>query len=222
MHSLRFLLLGLLMCWPLAYGTSEVPSLPSQRDRSGDAVPGKGVLLIAKPDMPDPRFQRAVILLLVHGENGTLGLIINRPTKIQLSQALPDLKAPHRERHTLFFGGPVEISTLIFLVRSGAPPEQAAHVMADIYYSGDRNTLARLLNQHKGTDKLRMYAGHAGWAPGQLAAEIAHGDWLILQGNASTVFGKEPERIWPDLIKDQPPPGVFVERDRTGSAVAAR
>jgi putative transcriptional regulator len=107
-------------------------------------------------------------------------------------------------------------------VRSGAPPKQAAHVIADVYYSGDRNTLERLLNQQKGTNELRMYAGHSGWAPGQLAAEIAHGDWLVLQGDSKTVFGKEPERIWPDLIKDQPPPGVLVESNQASLTVAVR
>ncbi len=218
-HSLRFLLLGLLICWLLAEGASGISSMPSQREPSGEVVPEKGVFLVANHDMPDPRFQRTVILLLAHGENGTLGLIINRPTKIQLPQALPDLKAPNKEQHVLFFGGPVALNTLIFLVRSGAPPEQAAHVMADIYYSGDKNTLERLLKQHKGADELRMYAGHSGWAPGQLAAEIAHGDWLVLRGDAKLVFGKEPERIWPDLIKSQPPPGVLVERTSAGPAV---
>lgn len=221
-HSLPFLSLGLLICCSLAYGASGISSLQRRHEPAGEVILQKGVFLVAHPNMPDPRFQRTVILLLRHGENGTLGLIINRPTKIQLSRALPDLKVPNKEQHLLFFGGPVGINILLFLVRSGTPPEQAVHVMADVYYSGDKNTLERLLKRRKETKELRVYAGHSGWAPGQLAAEIAHGDWLVLQGDAKIVFGREPERIWPDLIETHPPPGLFIERDGAAPAVAAR
>ena len=217
-HSVRSLVLGLLMGWSLVYAASGVSPMLSQHALSGEVILQKGVFLVAHPDMLDPRFQQTVILLLSHGKRGTLGLIINRPTRIQLSQALPNLEIPNKARHLLFFGGPVGINSLLFLVRSIAPPEQAAQVMADVYYSGDRNTLERLLTHQKDPDALRLYAGHAGWGPGQLAAEIAQGDWLVAQGDAKTVFGKQPERLWPDLIKHHPPPGLLVERDNAGAA----
>jgi putative AlgH/UPF0301 family transcriptional regulator len=117
-HSLRSLVLGLLMGWSLVYAASGVSPMLSQHALSGEVILQKGMFLVAHPDMLDPRFQQTVILLLSHGKRGTLGLIINRPTRTQLSQALPDLEIPNKARHLLFFGGPVGINSLLFLVRS--------------------------------------------------------------------------------------------------------
>jgi putative transcriptional regulator len=217
-HRLRVWVLGLLMAWSLGDGAYSGSPILSQGEPWGEVTLQQGVLLVAHPNMPDPRFQHTAILVLAHGKQGTLGLIINRPTTVQLSQVLPDLKAPNTAQHRVFFGGPVGLNELLFLVRSSAPPEQAAQVMVEVYYSGDRNTLERLLTQQKDPDALRLYAGHAGWGPGQLAAEIGQGAWWVVQGDAETVFGKHPERLWPDLIKQQPPPGLLVERDQAGAA----
>lgn len=206
------LFLGPLAFSPIAQGDSSTSSIPKEHQFPPTRItPQKGVLLVAKRSMRDPRFQRTVVLLLAHGDEGTLGLIINRPTDIPLSQALPELAVPAKEPHILFFGGPVGINMLIFLVRTGAPLQQAAHVMADVYYSADKDTLEQLLKEHRDAHELRLYVGHSGWAPGQLAAEIARGDWLLVRGDSKTVFEKDLESIWPELIEQRPPPGMIVD-----------
>ncbi|MFQ5935603.1 MAG: YqgE/AlgH family protein [Acidiferrobacterales bacterium] len=198
---------------PVVNGDVRLASIPGQRDSTPpqSVVPEKGVFLVAKRGMPDPRFQRTVVLLLAHSDQGTLGLIINRPTEILLSRVLPDLKAPASKQHALFFGGPVGMDMLLFLTRSGAPPERTRHVMADVYYSADRDTLEQLLETQKGSSELRMYIGHSGWAPGQLASEIARGDWLLVHGDSNTIFKSDLKTIWPKLIDKAPPPGMIID-----------
>lgn len=195
----------------VSVGDTEVVSLPQERELpSPSLTPEKGVFLVAKPGMVDPRFQRSVVLLLAHSDRGTLGLIINRPTDLPLSRVLPDLQAPDAERHALFFGGPVGMDMLIFLMRSSVPPEHGRQVMNDVYFSVDRETLEQLLAKHKAHSELRMYIGHSGWGPGQLAAEIARGDWLLARADSATIFEKDLQTIWPQLIDKPPTPGRFI------------
>lgn len=206
-------LLGLTAFVPASRAHSELASLPKEYRLPPErtVVPQKGVFLVAKRSMPDPRFRQTVVLLLAHGDGGTLGLIINRPTDIPLSQALPNLNPATKEKHVLFFGGPVATNRLIFLIRSGVPLQDTAHVMADVYYSASRDTLEQVISGHKRANELRMFVGHSGWAPGQLPSEIARGDWLLVRADPRTIFEKDLDHIWPDLIDQQPPPGIFID-----------
>ncbi len=181
-------------------------TLPDQID-----VPDKGVFLVAKPAMRDPRFQRTVVLLLEHDDEGTLGVIINRPTEMLLSHALPDLKGASNGKHTVFFGGPVGLNTLVFLLRSSEPPRASSHVMADVYYSADRNTLETALSKRKKENELRMYFGHSGWAPGQLAGELLRGDWLLVRADSHSVFEKNLDALWKELIDRLPRRRLIVQ-----------
>ncbi len=172
-------------------------------------VPEKGIFLVATAGMQDPRFRRSVVLLLEHGENGTLGLIVNKVTELSLPQVLPDLKDSGQESNLLFFGGPVGLDGILFLTRNAEPPERAEHVMEDVYYSGDRNLLKEFLKQNKGAGELRVFLGNSGWSPGQLAAEIAEGAWRLVRGDSDTLFEKDLDDIWPDLI-GPPAPSPFM------------
>ncbi len=176
-----------------------------------DLVPEKGIFLVATAGMQDPRFRRSVVLLLEHGENGTLGLIVNKVTEISLSQVLPDLKDSGQESNLLLFGGPVGLDGLLFLTRNAEPPEGAEHVMEDVYYSGDSNLLKEFLKQNKGAGELRIFVGNSGWSPGQLAAEIAEGAWRLVRGDSDTLFEKDLDDIWPDLIGPPVPSSFMVQ-----------
>ncbi len=184
--------------------------------RTQPLAPEKGIFLVAKPGMQDPRFQRTVVLLLAHSDQGTLGVIINRPTEILLSRVLPNLQIPVADEHTLFFGGPVGMDMLIFLMRSSAPPKHGSQVMTDVYYSADRETLEELLKQRQDQHQLRLYLGHSGWAPGQLATEIARGDWLLARASSVTVFQKDLPTIWPQLIEQRPGPEMLIKNTLPG------
>jgi putative transcriptional regulator len=220
--SIHRTLLGVLVL-ALAVANPGDASIPDagKMPHTKPLAPEKGIFLVAKPDMQDPRFQRTVVLLLAHSDKGTLGVIINRPTEILLSRVLPDLQVPAADEHALFFGGPVGMDMLIFLMRSNAPPKHGSHVMTDVYYSADRETLEELLKKQKDKHELRMYLGHSGWAPGQLAAEIARGDWLLARASSVTVFQKDLHTIWPELIEQRPGPGMFIDNRASWSLARA-
>jgi putative transcriptional regulator len=161
--------------------------------------PAQGVFLVASRQMPDPRFQRSVILLLTHGEEGTLGLIINRPTSLPLSEALPELGRGGK-KHRLFFGGPVAMNTLMFLIHSKIPPAHATPVLEDVYVSANRAALEQILGTSKSAAEIRLYFGHAGWAPGQLNAELATGSWQLFQADVETLFHEQLDTLWEKFI----------------------
>ena len=214
LHDLRFVvaLFVVLAPWTSLNADTNRSAIPKDRNTVPDRIvaPDKGVFLVAKPAMRDPRFQRTVVLLLEHDDKGTLGVIVNRPTGMLLSHALPDLKGAENGKHTVFFGGPVGLNTLVFLLRSSKPPRASSHVMADIYYSADRNTLETALTQHKKTNELRMFFGYAGWAPGQLAQELLRGDWLLMRADSHSVFEKKLDPLWRELIDRWPRPELIV------------
>ena len=162
--------------------------------------PAKGVFLVAKPRVPGT-FKETVILLLAHSkEDGSIGVIINRTTSVTVQEALPDLEVEDDSTHRLFFGGPVAMNALIVLFRTGNPPEGASHVMWDVYFSGERDVLEELLKRKKGADEMHIFMGYAGWGAGQLQWEINRGDWELVRVDRETVFEKEPELIWPELM----------------------
>ncbi|MCZ6767850.1 MAG: YqgE/AlgH family protein [Acidobacteria bacterium] len=180
----------------------------------------KGVFLVASSDLQDPRFRYTVVLLLTHGLEGTLGLILNRASEMPVSELFPDLNSPGQESNLLFYGGPVGLDGLFFLTRSGEPPNRGTHVLEDVYFSGDRKLLEELLQQGKGPNELRVFLGHSGWSPGQLAAEIAHGDWQLVRADAQTLFEKDLDKLWRDLIVPPPPRPFIVQRQRGPDGLA--
>jgi putative transcriptional regulator len=164
-------------------------------------APAPGVFLVAKPSIDGGPFRHSVVLLIAHDEQGTLGVIVNRATEIPLSTVLSELDADETGDPSLNFGGPVALDGLMFLFQSDDAPADAKSVMSDVYFSGDRELLETLLKKKGGRDRLKLYLGHAGWAPGQLRGEIARGSWTLIPADAFTVFQKSPEAIWPELAR---------------------
>lgn len=212
--------LFLVLLLPAAFGEWRRTSAPRGRVSRQSVEPAKGVFLVATPGMQDPRFRRSVVLLLEHGESGTLGLILNKATEIPLAQVLPDMEGSSRESNPLFFGGPVRLDGILFLTRDTEAPERAEHVMEDVYYSGDRSLLEQLLEEDKDSGELRIFIGNSGWSPGQLAAEIAEGAWKLVRGDSSTVFDKDLDDIWPDLIGPPSPSPFMVQRPHSAAPLS--
>jgi len=160
-----------------------------------------GVFLVAKPGMRDPRFQQAVILVTAHNANGTMGLIINHPTQVTISQALPEVKALKARNDTLFIGGPVRPGVLFTVLRSDHPPDRAQHIANTLYLTAGVSSLVQVLAAHDSHASLRSYAGYSGWGGGQLRHEIARGDWLVVDGNDDAIFAEDTGNLWQDIIK---------------------
>jgi len=160
----------------------------------------KGKFLIARPQAGGPYFYESVVLLLDYEPGGAVGLIVNRPTEIELAQLLPDVEALRGRSDRAFFGGPVERQRMMVLYRSSEPPPDSQRVAGDIHASGSFETLRKAIESGATESRFRAYVGYAGWAMGQLQGEVARGDWLIAPAEASAVFEMDSEKVWREFI----------------------
>jgi len=180
----------------------------------GEIVPSsvkKGVLLVASPSLGDPNFRQAVVLIVEHGPEGTLGLIVNRSTNMLLSDALPDLAVLKGTSYRLFAGGPVDPTRLLLLFRLEDPPAGARSVFDGVYVGGTAGVLERIITQAKPTETFRAFAGVSGWGPGQLTHEMLQGAWAILPPDSVGIFDKDPATLWQDCIGQLQAPRVISE-----------
>jgi len=161
-----------------------------------------GIFLVAAPELQDPNFRETVVLITVPpGGGGPLGVIINRPSGARLSEIIPGAAKLPDHLDAVYAGGPVRRGRVLLLVRSHERPENSLQVLSDVYLSGSGEFLEQLARREVSVPAFRAYAGYAGWAPGQLQAEIARGGWLIMPAEADTIFSTQPARVWNELIK---------------------
>ncbi len=169
----------------------------------------KGVLLVAHPSLMDPNFRQAVVLVCEHGAEGTLGVIINRPTAVPLSEALPNVSILKGTSYVLFAGGPVQPDGILMLFRVAEAPDQLRKVLERVYLGLSREILERVIMKPNPTETFRAYAGYAGWAPGQLEFEMAMGSWAAMPADPSSIFDKMPDTLWMELVEAMQAPRVI-------------
>jgi putative transcriptional regulator len=187
----------LLILWATAWPTCA-------EDAKDTKQPLTAILLVARPDLRDPNFQDSVVLVMNNLGSAPIGFIINRPTRVGVSHLFPDVERLAHLDDKLYFGGPVALESVSFLVRADTPPEHAIQVVDGVYLSTDRELLGKLLERDKPMEGLRIFVGYSGWGPGQLEAEIARGDWTPARAEPGSVFEHRAEHPWPDV----PPEGV--------------
>jgi len=161
---------------------------------------GKGKFLVASRRLRDPNFKETVVLLIDYGQDGAMGLVINRPSEIKLATIFPDIKELKERKDTIYVGGPVAVNQMLLLVGTPLVPEASQEVTQDVYISSSWKVLERLMKNAAKDERFRIFAGYAGWAPNQLDFEISRGDWHVLKADAETVFDKKPAEIWQELI----------------------
>ncbi len=161
----------------------------------------RGMFLVASPGMLDPNFAQTVVLLVQYSGGGAMGLIINRPTDHALSEALPEIESLQSREDPVYLGGPVAPGHIILLMRAVEPPAASQHVMGHIYVSANQAPLLEMLERNDPKEGFHAFAGHAGWAPGQLDAEVERGGWRLADADESTVFELDAMEVWPELIK---------------------
>ena len=160
-----------------------------------------GAFLAATRTLRDPNFAETVIFLIETGAEGAMGVIINRPTGIPIAEALSEIENLEGSEQHLFRGGPVEPELPIFLARSQEPTEDARAVLEDeVFLLTSADAVRRLFASPEKGDSVRVFAGYAGWASGQLEAEIARGDWHVLSVGAEWIFGETSEGIYRALL----------------------
>jgi putative transcriptional regulator len=168
------------------------------------ALPIRGRLLVASPPLVDPSFDRTVVLLLEHGEEGSLGLVLNRPSDTTLFDVLPDWRDHATPPGVVFVGGPVTPEAVIALARGR--DDDSDDIDSWVQVLGDLGTVdigrgPALIAPH--LDALRVFVGYAGWAPGQLAAELGDGAWFVVDMQPDDAFTAAPDRLWQTVLRRQ-------------------
>ena len=171
------------------------------------SAPTKGRLLLATPPLEDPNFDRTVIYVLEHHDEGALGLVLNRPSPEELGDALSAWTAVQPDPSTVFVGGPVEPDALIAIARMREPaggstdPEHLAPLSGDL---ASADLAADPDDVIPAISALRVVRGYAGWGPGQLEVEIEGGAWLVLDPEPGDLFTEEPDELWRAVLRRQP------------------
>lgn len=162
-----------------------------------------GRLLVATPLIGDPHFERTVVLLLAHGPSGAYGVVLNRPTDVPVAEVAPEWSPRVSAPGVVFVGGPVDPDATIGLAlagdRSDADPFEVVvgpAALVDLHQPPDLHDGA--------VEGLRVYAGSAGWAPGQLEDELADGAWWPVDAEPGDLVVEEPQRLWARVLRRQP------------------
>jgi putative transcriptional regulator len=167
-----------------------------------------GRLLVATPLLGDPNFRRTVILIVEdEPEEGALGVVLNRPTEVQVGQVLESWTDLVTGPTVVFKGGPVSPNSALALALAQGEEEPLGWRSLDGSSLMSRIGLVDLEAPPEllagGITSLRVFAGYAGWGPGQLQAEIDEGAWYVLPGEPTDAFLAEPEQLWPAVLRRQ-------------------
>jgi putative transcriptional regulator len=163
-----------------------------------------GQLIVANPVLPDPNFDRTVVLVLAHEDKGALGLVLNRPSEMDVDAPLPRWERLAAEPPVVFVGGPVAPGAAICLatVPSGDPIPGWTPVtgrLGTLDLEQDPDLLGETVSQ------IRIFAGYAGWAPGQLEAEIRSGAWFVVDAEPGDAMAIDPAQLWKRVLRRQGP-----------------
>lgn len=157
-------------------------------------TPEKGRLLISEPFLPDPNFERTVVLLCEHNEEGSFGFVLNKPSILKVNEVLEDLTDLE---NPVFVGGPVQQDTLHFIHRN-ATIENAIEIATNVYWGGDFERLLTMTDTRQiSADDLRFFLGYSGWGPGQLESELDQDSWIVCDFiSDQLLFDTDPQLLW--------------------------
>jgi putative transcriptional regulator len=158
----------------------------------------RGQLLVAGPGLVDPNFRRTVVLLGEHGEDGAMGLVLNRVSDVTVEAAVPPIADLVGDGALVHIGGPVQPQAVVVLADFAEPHRAGALVLGTIgFLPGEVDEDADLGELRN----VRVYAGYAGWGPGQLEEELDEQSWVVLPARASDVFTAAPDDLWADVLR---------------------
>ena len=166
--------------------------------------PAAGRLLVAGPTLLDPNFVRTVVLLLDHDEEGTLGVVLNRPTTVPVASVLPGWADTVDDPPVLFDGGPVSADSALAVACVPESAEEDPVGFRRLFGPTgmvDLDTPLEVLAP--AMTRMRVFAGYAGWGGGQLDAEIEEGSWHVVEAETADIFATAPEDLWRQVLRRQ-------------------
>ena len=165
--------------------------------------PAAGTLLVSGPFLSDPYFRRSVVLLCMHDEEGSFGLMLNRPLEMAVSDLMEEMPVVPS---SLGLGGPVQSGNLFYLHTLGARIEGSMNVVDGISMGGDYDQLRSVLSTApKLAKQVRFFVGYSGWSANQLDSEIEQRSWLIHPANKRLVMGGRPDDLWATTLRAMGP-----------------
>jgi putative transcriptional regulator len=158
----------------------------------------QGKLLIASPALADPNFSRAVVLVAHHDEEGAMGLVLSRPSPATVGEVVPELLELANGDETVYVGGPVQPSAVIALAEFDEPDEPDAGIFGNVGFVTEDSDPDDLVGA---TKRVRVFAGYAGWGPGQLEAELDEPSWIVEPAREEDVFADDPSDLWREVLR---------------------
>ncbi|MDF1595677.1 MAG: YqgE/AlgH family protein [Acidimicrobiia bacterium] len=158
-----------------------------------------GRLLVATPFLLDPNFYRTVVLMIEHDDDGSLGVVLNRPLEIPVSDYLDEWESLVAEPRVVFSGGPVRQEVALAVARG---PQSAGDLSALIIHDVQLVDLDHDPAE-AGFETVRVFSGYAAWAPGQLEGEIRDEAWWVFASTPEDPFSSDAENLWPLVLKRQ-------------------
>ena len=161
----------------------------------------RGQLLIAHAGLLDPNFRRTVVLITEHTEEGAMGLVLNRPSDAAVNEAVPELAwlAEDPDEEPVYMGGPVTPGGVMVLAEFADPASAAVTVVDDVgFVPADVEDSDAFIS---GLRRRRIFAGHAGWGPGQLEAELEEESWIVERARPDDVFAVDSEELWSAVLR---------------------
>jgi len=157
----------------------------------------RGQLLLAGPSLVDPNFRRSVVLIGEHNDDGALGVVLNRPTELAVEEVVPPLARLAGDGARVFLGGPVRPSDAVVLAEFDEDGRTDLPVLGGIgFLMGEIDPSAG-----ERIRRVRVFAGYAGWGPGQLEGELEGASWIVEPALPSDVFTSEPEDLWSAVLR---------------------
>lgn len=167
--------------------------------RTNNIKPARGKILISEPFLVDYYFKRSVVLLAEHNEEGSFGLIINKPVDMMLSDVVKDFPKFNAQ---VFLGGPVKTDSLYFIHTRGDLIENSLRIFEGLYWGGDIEHIIELITIGKlQPEDIKFFVGYAGWIPKQLEGELSRNSWLVANISARQVMQSNTEKLWISTVK---------------------
>jgi putative transcriptional regulator len=163
----------------------------------------RGQLLIAGPTLEDPNFARTVVLVGEHNDEGALGVVLNRPSDTTVGEAVPDLEDLTGDEDPVYVGGPVQPSAVLVLAEYRVPAEAPQLVTGDVGFLALEDEDEPHQANGDGLLRARVFAGYAGWGPGQLESELERDDWIIVESVSDDVFDEDAATLWNRVLDRQ-------------------
>lgn len=161
--------------------------------------PLAGRILISVPFLQDFYFKKAVVLLADHSDEGSFGVIINKPVKVKLSELESDFEgfdAP------VFIGGPVNTDKLFFIHTRPDLIEDGVRILDGLYWGGNLETVRKLIHEKKLSEaEIRFFVGYSGWMAKQLDRELEENSWVVSLTNTDQVIRSDPDEMWKQTLR---------------------